>query len=391
MFVGNSPETTLQPVPAQVRPALNFSVTFIMEQVLGHVSHYKNLRQAVTTAPEVKASWVEVTYNSPKNPLNRLSFIPRPLVGYSTGLWQTGQGLWQGRKDKIIFFHTQKPAVLFAPFLRRKKFAVSLDITPAQYDRYGLIYEDPGNTTGQVARLKHAINKHLFASASLIVSWSEWVKESLCREYGVAPDKVVIIPPGIDLERWQAGPLPRPVKANHELPKILFCGGDWERKGGPQLLEWFTQRGHQFCELHLVTRARIANPDNLPNLFVYNNFNANDPALIELYRQADIFALPTLAEAFGIALTEAMAMGLPVVTTRVGACAEIVEDGETGFLVEAGNVAELGQKLEELLSNTPLCQRMSVQAREKAVTRYDAVKNGQELLEVLAGLLEKVR
>jgi glycosyltransferase involved in cell wall biosynthesis len=389
MVIGNSSETSIKAIPTQPRPALNFSVTFIMEQVLGHVSYYKNLKQAVTIAPEVRASWVEVTYKSPKNPLNKLSFIQGPLVGYTSGLWQTGRGLWRGRRDKIIFFHTQKPAVLFTPLLRLKKFAVSLDITPAQYDRYGAIYEDPGNTTGQIARLKHALNKYLFASSNLIISWSEWVKESLCREYGVNPDKGVVIPPGIDLARWQAGTLPRPAKAPGELPRILFCGGDWERKGGPQLLEWFTQRGHQLCELHLVTRAPISNPDNLPNLFVYNNFNANDPALIELYRQSDIFALPTLAEAFGIALTEAMAMGLPVVTTRVGACAEIVEDGGTGFLVEAGNVAELGQKLEELLSNTPLRQRMSVQAREKAITRYDAVKNGQELLGVLAGLIEK--
>ncbi len=389
MFIDNSSETIMSSAPAQTRPALNFSVTFIMEQVLGHVSYYKNLKKAVTIAPGVKASWVEVTYKSPKNPLNKLPFIQKPLVGYTSGLWQTARGLWRGRKNRIILFHTQKPAVLFAPLLRRKKFAVSLDITPAQYDRYGTIYEDPGNTTGGVARLKHALNKQLFASSRLIISWSEWVKESLCLEYEVSPDKVVVIPPGIDLELWQAGLLPRPAKANNELPKILFCGGDWERKGGPQLLDWFKQGGHQLCELHLVTRASITNPDNLPNLFVYNNFNANDPALIELYRQSDIFALPTLAEAFGIALTEAMAMGLPVVTTRVGACAEIVEDGVTGFLVEAGNVAELGQKVEELLRNTPLRQQMSVQAREKAVTRYDAVKNGQELLGVLAVLLEK--
>ena len=72
--------------------------------------------------------------------------------------------------------------------------------------------------------------------------------------------------------------------------KILFVGGDLERKGGLVLLEAFRALRHLGLELHLVTKDRLA-PE--PGVFVYNNLQANSQPLKDLYHTCDVFALPT--------------------------------------------------------------------------------------------------
>lgn len=373
-----------EPAPAGFTP---LSITFVMEQVLGHRTYYHNLRRAAEATPGLKTIWTEITYQPPRQ--GWPPFVPSRLAGWLVGQGQTGRGLWQGRQNEVVFFHTQKPAALYGQLPRRRPWVLSLDVTPRQYDRMGNLYDDPpGDLDSPAARLKYRLNRHLFQRAALIVAWSEWVKHSLVEDYGVEPAKIEVIPPGVDLSLW-ADPLLPDASAPAALPKILFVGGDWERKGGPLLLDWFYREGRGRCELHLVTR-RTFSPEELeqagPGVFVYNHFTSNNPALIDLYRQSDLFVLPTRAECFGIALTEAMAMGLPVVTTRVAAAAEIVLEGQTGFLIEPEDSAALAAVLDRLLANPALRQNLGHSARHRATQDYDAFKNARYLFEKIAGI-----
>ncbi len=89
------------------------------------------------------------------------------------------------------------------------------------------------------------------------------------------------------------------------------------------------------------------------------------------YAQAGIFVFPSVwHEPFGIPLIEAMAAGLPVVTTRGGAASEIVVDGETGLLVERGDVESLVSALCTLLSNPSLRGQMGLAGRERAARLF---------------------
>ncbi|MEI6043202.1 MAG: glycosyltransferase family 4 protein [Chloroflexota bacterium] len=382
-----TPDTIIRP-----NSALNYSVTFIMEQVLGHVTHYQNLRQATLATPNVQARWVEVTYRQPGGWVERIPKVPAPLKGYAIGQTQTGKGLWHGRHDDLVFFHTQKPAALYGQLPRRRPWVLSLDVTPIQYDRMGDLYNELGDSPGLKSRAKYAVNKRLFKSANLIVGWSDWVRRSLIEDYEIEERKIAVIPPGVDLNRWtlaNSAPL-NSAEGTPHLPRLLFCGGDWERKGGPLLLDWFKRYGREVCELHLVTRHKFTDSEKKgvgSNLFIYNNLNSNDPALIELYHRADLFVLPTRAECFGIALVEAMAMGLPVITTTIAAAAEIVQDGVNGFLIEPQDAATLQQRIETLLQDSTHRQKMGESARLRAFSHYDALKNGQLLLNRLAELL----
>ena len=100
-----------------------------------------------------------------------------------------------------------------------------------------------------------------------------------------------------------------------------------------------------------------------------------------LYRRAAVFVLPSvertcygrhvaISELLGLSLLEAMASGTPVISSRLGGLPEVVRDGETGFLVEPGNVDELTDRISVLLSDHKLAARMGDAARELVLDRY---------------------
>jgi glycosyltransferase involved in cell wall biosynthesis len=106
-----------------------------------------------------------------------------------------------------------------------------------------------------------------------------------------------------------------------------------------------------------------------------------DPDLPDLYRGAAVLALPSLdrtcygrdvpvSELLGLAALEAMSSGTPVVASRIGGLAEVVVDGETGFLVEPGDVEALRDRLALVLSDRRLAARLAANARELVLERF---------------------
>jgi glycosyltransferase involved in cell wall biosynthesis len=123
-----------------------------------------------------------------------------------------------------------------------------------------------------------------------------------------------------------------------------------------------------------------------------------DDDLAGLYRRAAVFALPSVrrtcygreiavVELLGLTVLEAMASGTPVVCSRVGGVAEIVEDGVTGFLVEPGDVDGLRDRLDRLLRDRALAARLGRNARERAVERFTWDACAERCLAVYAEVL----
>lgn len=101
-------------------------------------------------------------------------------------------------------------------------------------------------------------------------------------------------------------------------------------------------------------------------------------AKLASYRTAQIFCLPSHYEAFGIAALEAMFAGLPVVGTRVGGFADLVEHGRSGLLVAPSNPAELANALRALLDDAALAAGMGKHGRHRAFEHFssDAIVEG---------------
>jgi len=355
-------------------------VTFVMEQHIGHRAYYQNLKKFIDKSAEIEASWVPVTYADGDNFWERLSFLPSSLRGTLNGRAEIRAGLRRAPAD-VVLFNTQVPAAIAGRPASRQPYVLSTDITPVQYDQMAEHYGHQPDGVGLVSSYKHYVNSTLFRGAARILPWSSWTKDSLIQDYRIDPARIQVISPGVDLEIWcpldeaQDGPV-----------KILFVGGDLYRKGGDVLINAFRRLPGGLAELALVTRTQL-HPE--PGISVYNDLKPNSAELIGLYHAADIFVLPTKAEAFGIAAVEASAMGIPVIATAVGGVTDIVVDGETGFLVTPGDTEMLASRLQQLILDTDLRKRLGRSARRRAERHFDARRNAACIVKILQETAEK--
>ncbi len=342
------------------------SVGFIMEQTLGHVTHYLNLRRQEAEAHDLRPRWMPIAFQRGRLPwLITGSLAARkviePIFGEVEGL----------------FVHTPSIALLASDYFRRKPAILSTDGTPlnkqAMRDWYGL-----PRRSRLAERAKRAIYRRVFGTAVGFVVWSEWVKQSLVEDYDYPESDVSVIPPGVDLEQYRPGSRLNP------LPRILFVGGDFTRKGGDLLLDVFRDCLRGRAELVLVTSAPIAAQ---PGVAVHRDISANSSKMRELYAECDIFALPTRADCWPVAGIEALAAGLPVVMTKVGGIPGLVRDGETGFLLAPDDREALTNALERLVTDAERRRAMGRLGREDAEQRFDSRKSARRLFEFVRSRL----
>ena len=335
-------------------------IAYVMEQTLGSITHYKNLRREEDVVPNDAPCWLPIEYKQGRLPwtlngslLARQAL--RPVLADVDG----------------IFMHTTTLAPLSVDYFRKKPTIISSDGTPLNKRdmraAYGL---KPEGRFAEVA--KRRLFRELFARCAAFVAWSTWTKQSFVEDYGCREQDVAVIPPGIDLEQFTIG------DRSHEIPRILFVGGDFKRKGGDLLLEVFRSRLRGRAELHLVTPADV--PEE-PGVRVYRGLSNSSLQLRELYRTSDMFVLPTRADCYALVCMEALAAGLPLVATRVGGLPDMVREGETGHLVDVGDAGTLGDALESLVSNPSRRSLMSQNCRADAERRFSTRDNARRLFE----------
>jgi glycosyltransferase involved in cell wall biosynthesis len=207
-------------------------------------------------------------------------------------------------------------------------------------------------------------------SMTAIFTFSEYLRQSFIRAYGVPAERVFNVGGGINLDQ---PPTVDPAKA-WTASRILFIGTEFVRKGGDQLLAAFkvVREAIPNAELDIVGPSHV---DNLPaGATLHGHLSKADPAqrqkLEQLLRSASLFVLPSLYEPFGIAPLEAMWYQLPAVLTNAWALSEFVTPGVNGELVEKGSAEDLAETLVVLLSEPDKLAAMGVRARESVLARY---------------------
>jgi glycosyltransferase involved in cell wall biosynthesis len=107
--------------------------------------------------------------------------------------------------------------------------------------------------------------------------------------------------------------------------------------------------------------------------------SVTDEEKLEALQRADVFLLPSYGEGQPLSILEAMAAGLPVVSTTVGSIAEVIEDGANGFLIQPGDVSALARAMIELGEDADLRLRMGKRNRQDARERFSAPRLWREL------------
>jgi colanic acid/amylovoran biosynthesis glycosyltransferase len=211
---------------------------------------------------------------------------------------------------------------------------------------------------------------------------------------GASGNRVRCIYHGLDLSEYAPGPSPR-----RDPPLILSVGQLKHKKGFRHLLEAcriLIDRGLSFdCEivgdgpLRSELAVRVAELNLRPRVRLLGALPHE--AVVEKYREAAIFALPCVTSPDGDrdgipnVILEAMAMGLPVVSTRHSGIPEAVEDGRTGLLVPPGDPGELANAIARLLEDGVLRDRLGSRAHEHVKETFDVDTNARALLaEVMA-------
>ncbi|MCO5187249.1 MAG: glycosyltransferase [Anaerolineae bacterium] len=159
--------------------------------------------------------------------------------------------------------------------------------------------------------------------------------------------------------------------ANSSL-NILYLGRLEEVKGVQLLLDTFTKPEIKQCALHLnivgwgTMEAVVADTCSAhPHMHFHGALFGEEKQRLLL--SADILLVPSLcAEAFGIVIVEAFAYGIPVIASRVGAIAELVEDEVTGFLIAPGDSADLVKTVIQLTNNATVLSRMRLACLKQA-------------------------
>ena len=234
------------------------------------------------------------------------------------------------------------------------------------------------NIGGRVRRLANEgfssyLNSKWCAGA---VTWSEWAKSGFVED-GVDPSKVFVIPPPFETVDF---------RRQHQGCNILYIGREFRRKGGDAVLRTFRSlRGGAGCRLTFVgplgtpeardivrSDPRIRQSDSLAGAALRD----------DVWPATDIFVLPTRADAFALAVVDAMRRGVPVVATKIPPIAEVVEDGVSGLLCEAGDEDGLRERMQRLVDDPTTREEMGRNAKRRAAALFSPEKVGRALREV---------
>jgi glycosyltransferase involved in cell wall biosynthesis len=352
---------------------------FVLEQTLGHVAHSRNLERALADRSDIDATVLKVHYETAGGPLARLPGLRNWSLRASwTARAELRKRLGQGPLD-AVFIHTQVASLLSGRIMRQVPSVVSLDATPVNFDSEGEAYGHRQHPDA-VERLKRSLNRQALLRARALVTWCAWAKQSLVEDYAIPGDRVTVIHPGVDTRLF------RPAAERRPGPlRVLFVGGDFERKGGGDLVEALAGLDAD-VQLQVVTGAPVPGLSGRPGVRVHAGLRPQSEALVSLYRQADVFALPSRGDCFPQAVAEAMACGMPVVATNVGAMADMVRDGVNGYLVPPRSIGDLRQALGRLAGDASLRRSMGRESLAIAASEHDARRNCNAIFALMASV-----
>lgn len=180
---------------------------------------------------------------------------------------------------------------------------------------------------------------------------------------GVHPQKLVVIPYGVDLEHFR----PAAFREKGGKKRFLFLGSVNARKGVPLLLDAWRELEPVASELVIAgevsrgVQSLLNTPENVRFLG-----RVSKDAIPELMRSCHVLVLPSYFEGFGMVLLEALASGLPIVASDTSAAPDLLSEGQGGIVFRSGDLKGLRDALQRLLESPDLLRGMGAVARQIA-------------------------
>jgi glycosyltransferase involved in cell wall biosynthesis len=223
-----------------------------------------------------------------------------------------------------------------------------------------------------------ARDKEKYALADLVLVPSDFVRRAVLH-LGCEPHKIELVPYGLAVERFSGQPDPQP-------GRVLFVGSVGLRKGAHYLAAASRILAKQGLDVEIRVVGPVQDSVKCSPVFEGPRYIGQTPrSLVQAeYLRADVFVMPTICDSFALVHLEAMAAGLPVITTPN--CGSVVRDGVDGFVVPIRDPAAIAKCIERLVSNRSLRAEMSANARDRA-QEFSLKRYGERLLAALGSVL----
>jgi glycosyltransferase involved in cell wall biosynthesis len=358
-------------------------VLFVNSGILGHRAVAELLKDSAARIGDVTALHLNLSENlTVRDRIVRRLLCARlaphagPVANIDLARWrqEMNAGLLAARRIgaaersasvDVLHFHTQPTAYASLARMRRTPSIVSIDAT----ERLASL-----EMTSALARATYRANiAHdgaVFRAARAITSTSHWAARDLADAYPDCAGKVRVMPYPVRASAfsgdWIEARAARAMSDRGGAVRVLFMGGDFPRKGGPELLEaWREAAFADRAQLDLVTDWPIESSALPPGVRVVSGIAPYTPAWFDLWQRADVFVMPTRHEAFGMVFQEAAAAAVPAIATAINAIPELVEDGSTGLLIKPGDRGDLVRAMRTLVQSPDLRVRMGAAARNR--------------------------
>lgn len=233
------------------------------------------------------------------------------------------------------------------------------------------------------------IENDVVENSKHIIAVSETIKNQLIKEYDISKNKVSVVHNGVNINEFHPNfkhQFRYPIRKKHKIKPtdtvLLFVGFEWERKGLEPLIKSLSQVNRKRVKLLVVGRGDtqkfqdIANKNGVGGKVIFAGTTHN---MQQYYGASDLFVFPTHYEPFGLVITEAMAAGLPVITTSVAGAAELVNP-LNGLILKHTTPTEIAGNINHILDND-LENEMSIAARETA-EEYNWSNQAEKILEI---------
>lgn len=220
-----------------------------------------------------------------------------------------------------------------------------------------------------IPKIRKEINElqtEMLQQAACVFAFTDKVRMSYIHDYGVHPDRAVTVWGGINMDK-----VPERIHKAYGSHHILFVGNNYSAKGLDTLLQAMPIIKERFPGAKATI---VGNPVGHPLPPVpgieYKGIVQSKDQMDALYRQADLFVLPTRNETFGHVFAEAMAYQLPCIGTLTGGVPEVIDDGRTGLLLQRDDVSQLVQHITHLFEHPDRMKRMGDRGYDKAISKF---------------------
>jgi len=338
---------------------------------------------AVLTTTE--AGRLEITHQGPRLKIIRLPFWRKvsnsPVsLGWS---WRVRQVIRAERPD-LINIHTPVPGLGDVASLMAGHCPVVVNY------HMGTMRKERSRLNSVIWAYEHVLLKLMIRKARVIVGSSEYVRDVFLVRHA---DDMRTITPAVDSQLF------RPAAVPVTDPRVIFVGSLNKSDGHKNLRSLLDAcqelRVGAVPGLHLTvvgdgdgrgTYEDLAAAMNLAGATTFTGW-LERAELAEAYRSAAVFALPSTNDSFPLVIAEAMASGLPVVSTLVGGIPTLVDNEADGLLVDPTDVMALVRALERILTDNALARRMGNAGRDKAVSSLSWASRGRMTDELFCEVL----